>query len=202
MILASNKTAMITQDPPEDYDELEGSSPLSSINHLENRLAVIESDRNKSATILSSLSDSDKKHPPKYHVCFNILMTRKKVVQNQKYRIKLIHDILSVKPQYYLNVSLAEDNIVKDWYKLYINHSSSWNNTNVAHGLCDFELILDKDRKMVAKVGKYPPQIEQFRDYMNKVKEAAEMDRFTSSKVSNKKIGAKKTEFGFKVRST
>ena len=74
---------MITQDPPEDYDELESSSPLSSINHLKNMLAVIESDRDKPAIILSSLSDSDKKHPPKYHVCFNILMTRKKVVQTK-----------------------------------------------------------------------------------------------------------------------
>ena len=125
----------------------------------------------------SSEGEKSNPKPTEEHLCYNILLTQKHVVRKKQYRIDLISDILALPAKDYLSAEVATNKTVTTWYQVYSSvnrRKSQWTVMMLARALCELDVILKKNAKVVPMdMGDFPPAIQYYHMYMDEIKLAA-----------------------------
>ena len=115
------------------------------------------------------------------HPCFASLNgSRRKQLENMKYRINLVDSILALRPYTYLPSMLCNEDHVRHWnleYKAFMKHPRKWNRAIMAQAICEFDLIIKEAGALVASSSDtlIPEPIQVFNTYMDNVREVNEI---------------------------
>ena len=126
------------------------------------------------------------------HPCYAALNGgRRNQLRNMSFRIELVDSILALNTHDFLPTLLCDDKLVKSWYfkyKAYMKFRTKWNRAIMAQAICEFDLIMNKARDMVA-MNNLPDPIANFEEYMLDVKAVTEI-------AENEPIISKKGKIG------
>ena len=148
-------------------------------------------------TLTHNTNAEKKEMSPEDHLCFRVLTSRKPVIRNMDFRVKLISDILKLQKEDYLDPSLHNDPCVKNWYRIYrsVNQrKKQWTVKIVASALCELDFILQKSlERNPMDICDFSPEIQYFKSFMEDVTSAALIaQKEESKKPRAKKLGTQK----------
>ena len=130
------------------------------------------------------------------HKCYEILLTRKHVNKNMKFRITLVSDILKLSFRDYLSPELHDDIAVHSWHKVYSvvdKRKHKWSTTLLARALCEFDTILCNSKKFTPfELEQLPPAIQNYSRFMQEVDTAVDLEHNVSKRNAEKKVGVQK----------
>ena len=142
---------------------------------------------------------SDEDETEKYleqHRCYDILLSRKHVIKNIKFRVGLVSDILNLSSKAYLVPELQDDQSIHKWYQVYSTldkRKHQWTSTLVARALCEFDMILRKNAKILPMdAEQFPAAVQYYAMFMEELETAVELEKNETRRIADKKVGKQK----------